>query len=414
MADEIYNTMYDMQSICIDIGEENITIDKSEIVSIAFLNNYDAATFSIVRFRIYADLTKIQKIIEHPDTLKISAVLQGGIYRMNDTETKPALVKATKEINVSGTGYIESKNIVSSSYDQYEDGTKKSTDLNDNVKVPLEVFCYPKQTIHAMKARARSIYKDTSITTVLENLFSSCDIFNVEIDPIINPIKYDQVLIPNMSVIDAFSYIDTVYGLYTKGGMLYGDMDTVYMCNTAVHNGTSPIPIYVESYKNNTDTSGMKLVGDEYKFVTMAPNVSVTTDSDIERTLHGPKLASINLMNIDDVDIVELENLFEDVTNAIDSENLEVPNLLHKTKNKFIASSYVARLDEHITKVDVSGAGFDITLIKPTTRFNLIFSSNLRGVNMNKTFRPTFANHVLSNTESGLFVASTTMNLVTN
>lgn len=414
MATDVFSTMYNMQSICINIGSENIVIDKSEVVSISFMNNYDSATFSVVRLRIYSDLTKIQTICEHPDDLMISIVLQGGIYRMNDEETTPVLVKATDAIDVSGSGYIESKNIVSSTYDQYEDGTPKSSDLNDNIKSPLEIFCYPKSTIHSMRARVNSIFKDTSISTVAENIFRSYGIRNVEIDPIINSVKYDQILIPNLTVTQSFSYLDKMYGLYTKGGMLYGDLEKVYLLNTSVTNGTTPIPIYVESYKNNTDSSGMKKVGDNYKLLTMAPNVSITTDTDVETTLHGPKLASINLNNIDDVDVVELTNLFENVTNSIDSYNLEVPNLLHKTKNKFTASSYVARLDEHITKVDVSGAGFDITLFKPTSRFNLIFSSTLRGMNMNKSFRPTFVNHVLSGTEAGLFVASTTMNLATN
>jgi hypothetical protein len=180
-----------------------------------------------------------------------------------------------------------------------------------------------------------------------------------------------------------------------------------------VNNGTTPIPIYVESYKNTTDMSGMQRVGDNYRLSTLAPNVSITTDTDIERTLHGPQLAAINLMNMSNVEIVKLTNLFEDIDSA-SSYNLEVPNLLHKTKNNFIASSYVARLDEHITKVDLSGAGFDITLFNPTARFNLLFSSNIRGINMNKLFRPSFVNHVLMNTESGLFTATTTAHLCTN
>lgn len=414
MANEVFSTLYNMQSININIGSENIVIDKSEVVSISFMNNYDNATFPIVRFRIYADLIKIQTICEHPDELELSAVLQGGIYRMNDDSSTPTLVIPSDAINISGSGYIEAKNIISSTYDQYTDGTPKSTDLNDNIKSPLELFCYPKQTIHAMRARVHSIYRDMSIQTVIENIFKSCEIHNTQIDPIINPIRYDQVLIPNMTITESFSYIDQMYGLYSKGGMLYGDLNTIYLLNSSVNNGTQPIPIYVESYKNNSDTGGMKKVGNNYRMITMAANVNITTDTDVETTLHGPKLASVNLMDMDDVDIIDLTNLFENVKNSLDSFNLEVPTLLHKTKNKFIATSYVARLDEHITKVDLSGSGFDVTQFKPTSRFNLIFKSTLRGVNMNKSFRPTFVNHVLSPTETGLFIATTTMNLVTN
>ena len=410
---DIYVAMYKTDGVNILLGTDTITIPKSDIVSISFMHNYDTATFPIIRFRIYSDLDKIQTICEHPDTLSVASVLQGGIYKMNDDEKNPTLMCGTEAINISGSGYIENKNIVSSSFDKYEQGESKSSDLNDNIKSPLEIYCYPKQTIHYMRARVNSIYKEASMNTVITDIFKQANINKSSIDAIINPIKYDQVLIPNMTVIQSISYLDKWYGLYTKGGMLYGDLDTVYLCNTSVSNGTTPIPLYVESYKNTSDMSGMQKVGDAYRLSTLAPNVSITTDTDIETTLHGPKLAAINLMNMNDIEIVELTNLFEDIDKA-STYNLAVPNLLHKTKNKFTARSYVARLDEHITKVDVSGAGFDITLFKPTSRFNLLFASTLRGINMNKLYRPTFVNHVLSNTDSGLLIAQTTMHLCTN
>lgn len=410
---DIYVTMYKTNGLNISFGSEDLTIQKSDIVSISLMNNYDTATFPIIRFRVYSDLMNIQKICENSDSLNVAIVLQGGIYKMNDDEKNPILMVSTKEINIAGSGYIENKNIVSSTYDSYTEGQSKSSDLNDNVKCPLEIYCYPKDTIHFMRGRVHSIYKETSVETVINDIFKQANINNVQIDPIVNPIKYDQVLIPNMSVIQSISYLDSWYGLYTKGGMLYGDIDKVYLANSSVNNNTTPIPIYVESYKTTSDMSGMQRVGDTYRLSTLAPNVSITTDTDIERTLHGPRLAAINLMNMSNVEIVELTNLFEEINNA-SSYNLEVPNLLHKTKNNFIARSYVARLDEHITKVDLSGAGFDISLFNPTSRFNFLFASNIRGMNMNKLFRPSFVNHVLMNTESGLFTATTTAHLCTN
>lgn len=195
---------------------------------------------------------------------------------------------------------------------------------------------------------------------------------------------------------------------------MYGDIDKLYISSTDAYNGTTPIPIYVESYKNNNDNPGMTRVNNDYQFYTMAPNVSIRSESDIERVLHGPKLATINLMDMTDVDIIELTNLFEEIKSLSLIENIEVPNLLHKTQNKFIGTSYVARLDERITKVDVAGSGFDIMRITPKSRFNLIFASPIRGMKIDKQYRPTFVCHVLTSTDSGKFIAQTTMNLCTN
>ena len=411
---DVYVTMY-TPSLNLLVNNETINLSNSEIVSISFIHNYDTASYPIIRLRIYSDLTKIQQICENPDSILVRGCLNGGIYKMNqNTENESTLVKAVKSINISLKAYIEMKNIPSSTYDQYEDGKKKESDLNVNVKSPLELYCYNEQLVHYMKKRANSIYKDTSIGTVLHDILQQANVYNAEIDPITNPKKYNQVLIPNMNIIQSISFIDYYYGLYKKGGMMYGDLDKLYIANTDVYNGTTPIPIYVESYKNNNDSSGMTRINNEYQFYIMAPNVSVRSESDIERVLHGPKLAAINLMDMNDIDIVELTNLFEEIKSLSLSENIETPNLLHKTQNKYIGTSYVARLDERITKVDVSGTGFDIMRITPKTRFNLIFASPIRGIKIDKQYRATFVCHVLSSTDSGKFIAQTTMNLCTN
>ena len=411
---DVYVTMY-TPSLNLLVNNETINLSNSEIVSISFIHNYDTASYPIIRLRIYSDLTKIQQICENPDSILVRGCLNGGIYKMNqNTENESTLVKAVKSINISLKAYIEMKNIPSSTYDQYEDGKKKESDLNVNVKSPLELYCYNEQLVHYMKKRANSIYKDTSIGTVLHDILQQANVYNAEIDPITNPKKYNQVLIPNMNIIQSISFIDYYYGLYKKGGMMYGDLDKLYIANTDVYNGTTPIPIYVESYKNNNDSSGMTRINNDYQFYIMAPNVSVRSESDIERVLHGPKLAAINLMDMNDIDIVELTNLFEEIKSLSLSENIETPNLLHKTQNKYIGTSYVARLDERITKVDISGTGFDIMRITPKTRFNLIFASPIRGIKIDKQYRATFVCHVLSSTDSGKFIAQTTMNLCTN
>ena len=108
---DIYVTMYKTNGLNISFGSEDLTIQKSDIVSVSFINNYDTATFPIIRFRIYSDLMNIQKICENADSLNVAMVLQGGIYRMNDEDEKnPTLMVSTKEINIAGSGYIENKN----------------------------------------------------------------------------------------------------------------------------------------------------------------------------------------------------------------------------------------------------------------------------------------------------------------
>lgn len=412
LTNDKYVTLY-KPIISIIVPNETIKISDSDIVSISFIHNYDTMTYPIIRLRLYSDISIIQSICENPNDIEVRGILQGMIYRMNDEKRSPIPVNGVEEISFKLKGYIENKNIPTSKFDQYEFGIKKTTDMNTNMKVPIEVYCYNDRLVHLMKQKAPSIYKNMSITSIISDILSRNSIYNYEIDPLTNQTKYDQVLIPNLNILQALGFFDKNYGMYRKGAQVYGDLDKIYICSTDVVNRTTPLPIYVESAKNNSDMSGMKYLNKKYQMVTMAGNVSVKTETDIERVLNGRYLADINLTSMD-VNTEELKDLYATTADYAKLKNIEVPDILHKSKNEYVASAYVARLNENITEVDVSGVGFDIGKIRVNSRYNLVFATPIRGLNVNKIYRASYACHVLSNLDSNLFVAQTTMTLRTN
>jgi DNA-binding protein len=244
-------------------------------------------------------------------------------------------------------------------------------------------------------------------------MLSRNSIHDFDIDPLTNQNRYNQVLIPNLNMLETIGFFDRIYGMYRKGAQIYGDLDKLHICNSDVINGKNPIPIYVDSSKDNSDMSGMRDINKKYQMVTMAGNVSVKTETDIERVLNARHIADINLNDME-AHTEELTDLYAATAKYAKLKNIETPNILHKSVNEYVASSYVARLNENITEVDVSGAGFDIARMKVDTRYNLVFATPIRGLNINKIYRASYVCHVLSNLDSNLFMAQTTMNLRTN
>lgn len=405
-----YVTLY-KPSISLVTSEKINTVSNSEIVSISFIHNYDTMTHPIIRIRLYSDISLIQDLCDDPDNIEVRGVLSGMIYKMNDDMKSPTMVSWGKEISFRLKGYIENKNIPTSVYDQYKNGIKITSDMNDNVKVPIEVYCYNDRLIHYMKQRSPSIYKRMSLTSIISDMLSRNGIYDFEIDPIHNQNKYAQVLIPNLDILDSISFFDKYYGMYKKGAQVYGDLDKLRVCDTDVNNNTKPVPIYVESGKSDNDMTGMKYIGDNFQLTTMAGNVSVKTETDIERVMNGPELAAINLSTMD-VKIEDLKDLYADASR--NNKRIETPNILFKSVSDYVAASYVARLNENMTEVDLSGSGFDIARMNVNTRYNLIFASPIRGIDIARLYRASYVCHVLTNLDSDLFSAQTTMNLRTN
>ena len=75
---------------------------------------------------------------------------------------------------------------------------------------------------------------------------------------------------------------------------------------------------------------------------------------------------------------------------------------------------YTARISERITRIDVSCVGFDIGRIDIRSAFNILFDSPIRGMSMNKSYRPMNAVHVLTNLDANHFIAQTTMSICSN
>jgi hypothetical protein len=220
------------------------------------------------------------------------------------------------------------------------------------------------------------------------------------------------VLIPNLNITQSLAFFDNKYGLYNKGAQLYGDIDKLYLCNTDINNGTVPIPIYVDSYKSNDDMIGMKKINNKYFMSTLAQNVSVMSETDIERVLNSENITNINIKDLK-INTNKMKKLYLKKSKQL-NEKIVTPDILHKTHNPFISETYISRVNERMTRIDLSCSCIDISKLKINTRYNLIFESPLRGASMNEYYRAAYICNVLTCMDNNLFMAQTTMKLCSN
>lgn len=417
-----YTVLYRL-SMVLNTKNKIIKVPNSDVISITKINNYDTMTFPIIRIRLYSDISILEDMIDYPDTINVNMDLYGGMYAIATDNTKAMqIIKPTKNISIKMKVYLENKNTPVSSMDKYDNGMLKENDLNDNIKVPIELYCYDEDMIHLMKQKSQSIYKNISLSSLVNDMLTRCGINSPIIEPFTNQNRYNQILIPNLSINNALSFIDNKYGLYPKGCQVFGDYDKFYICNSDVNNGNNITPIYVSSYKSNSDTTGyIRLNNSFYYMNVLASNVSVITETDIEKVLNAPTLNAVDIYNQQSYS-VQLKKLYgtentidKNVTNInINNNHITTPDILYKSNNKYIASSNEARINEKITRIDLSGSGFDIGNIKINSRFNLIFESPIRGMSINTLYRPTFVCNVITNMNGDLFTSQTTMNLCSN
>jgi len=428
---EKYSVFYTMELHFVINGKDIVKIDHDDIVSFTISNQYDTMTYPMIRLRLYSDLSVLQALADDPDNIRLRGSIDSMLYEVSDKDSPKPVSAISGGRGIDLKVYMEMKNIASSKMDKYSDGLPRSIDdvLNVTNKVPIEVFLYDDKLIHAMKDQAQAVFKGMTIGTALDAMMDHANIRNKWIDPFHNQTRFDQILIPNLSIIDAVSFFDTVYGLYPKGGMIFGDALSkgLYICNldSDVQLSGFPLSIYVNAADNNNDNSGIMPVptgkNPLFSLRTSFENVSILTESDIEKVLRAERITSVNVETLDSstTNLPFYTDSETPVSNTLvtkqANDNISPTLLLHKSTNPYVATMSAARIEETITRIDVSGNGWEVfEMINPTTRFNLVFESPLRGVNMAAKYRISFANHVLTNVGNNMFVASTTMTLCTN
>ena len=408
-----YTSLYEFTISIYNGIEDTIILSNDDVVSISIINDYDYAFFPIMRLRLYIDLPKLAYINEDPNNLLIGFSCNGSINKINESEdsvTYTRIKSFTSLENYSSGlyGYVETKNNPYSKYDNYQMGEKRDDSLNTNNKVPLTIYCYDKNLIRATKQRVNSIYTNTSLYAAVTNMFSQCGINHGHIEPFDNNEIYDQILIPNMSLIDAISYLDTYYGLYENGSSLYSTVFGYMSLSRPIkETGMSygGFPVRVSSYKAGNSFSGISDPFNSITYQTPDTSVVIKSQTDLEQTVNARIFASMNVSDFESVSTY-LDEIFKDS----DMTNIEVPYIIHKSKNQFIPSMYKARVNERNTRIDLSLNGYVLSDLEPYL-LSFVFDNPIRGTDINTSYRPMYTTHTFTNIGSGLFDIQSTFQL---
>ena len=407
-----YQVMYKV-TMSLSVNHKNYTVSPSNIVSISIMHQYDTMTFPMIRIRLYCDLELIQNVSEYPDEVEVIGNFDAGTYLWKDEQTKPTLVTGATNFAFNMKAYLENKNLPTSVMDQYRDGKKITLDLNETPKYTMELYCYNQALVYYLRRQTESIYHNMALSSIIENMLSRGNITKYKMDPLNQNQCFDQVLIPNLSLMQSLAFFDTYYGMYEKGAHVYGDLDQLYITNASSELYGNLIPIRIAESKSNTDIAGLKKYNDStYEMYLLFNNITILSESDIERILQAEHIGAVNVNTLE-IQTSSLEELYRYKTNEIDGE-MSLPNLLHKHQNPFITSSLAARVKEKITKIQITASGFDVATMKVNTRYNLLFDTDNRSRDIRGLYRPSFVNHVFMNQNDDLFLPVTTMQLCKN
>ena len=229
MNNIIANTIkYKIDKFVIIIGDEYITIVPENISSLIIYNDYTNAIIPLIKVTFVTSATNIFKVITNKDIVRFYVTMNS--YMVDETGKKITLNNSMYR-NVFRT-YID-ENTPDIDKELRDAKYTESEKMNSDV---MSIYLYDVNIVEKLYTSYNNIFTDISVfeammfymSKVISNCTLSCDVFDNMDD------RHKFMIIPTMTVKDIISYIDSYYGLYDCGSIIFMDTNKQYMLRLVI------------------------------------------------------------------------------------------------------------------------------------------------------------------------------------
>lgn len=377
-GDKIQKWKYKVQRLYIMIEGLPITeISGDRIRGFSVFDDYENHLFPIFRIELALESSIYYKILKHKDKVKFYLRIQ-KYYHYSDKDKKSLmrdyinstfdliLDDADEDLMASLKREIKSKNFKTTKEDDTND-----LHMIDNI---VEFFLFNSAKIKATKKNVNHVLVNATVTDAISLICNECGINDVLMSVPNNKRSYPELFIPPLTCREALQFIDTYYGLYSKGSIIYFGFDTTYIlsdtgkCTAWVksEHTTTEIIIPASTSKHSTECGILKkeiptklvYVIADYKTMDIR-NESVSMDV----------LKANDSKYVDNFDGSKQTGKSNAITKTKNTERI----FENKTENKYLANTYASQMESNSTIITVRVSDFDIDTIQPNKRFLLAF-----------------------------------------
>lgn len=359
-------------------NEEPKTLVNEKLKTMDILYDYENNAYPIFRINILLDASMYYKIHKYKDKVKFRLRIQkyytsvDGLSKslsrdfINDTFSL-ILDDEQSDLTIS-TKRAENKQDYKS---VIKDDTGSLTD-GDNL---TEFFLFKTDIIKGLNnTNVNAILSDCSLTDAIVYVLSKAHVKNVIMTPLDNLSKRETIVIPPGNCLNAIKFMDTYYGLYKNGSMIFFGLDYSYIlsydgkCTAYRQDEKRFTNIIIPSTKSTHVTPGtISKTADEKSNYIIADYRSINIYND---AITNDVVSSNNVQFID--------SLSGEISKS--SSRLALSNSYkiqeNMTENRWLGNTYTSQVDAIGSVINVLLQDYDENMISPNKQFNLIFEDS--------------------------------------
>lgn len=382
-SDQFQKYLYvvkDIQVLLPD-GEENLIIEKNRFMGLDVEDNYEENYFPLIKITLVINSETYYKILKYKNECQFYLRIHKK-YMKNEDKTKMSseqkfLLDTFDLITDENTDDMLNALKEKISSDDYKKRKSEGNvlDETDNNRVSFYLF---KSSIAGTKTNVNKILANANVSDAIAYLMSVAKIKNVLMSQPDNTKVYEELMIPYQSVLKSLGFLDTYYGLYKSGSIIYFGVDYTYIipyngkCSVTSTSDKSTNTNIVIPKSSNTLYSGklgsVKRKNDESNYV-----IGDSTSINIMN-----KSISNNYLYANDIEVVDSydENTETSKSNAKSKTENFVKIFQNKTENEFIGDMYTAQTNAKSDIISIRLQNFDISAFTPNKQFNVIFEDS--------------------------------------
>ena len=408
----VYQCKYQVPGLMFATEDEKLVFDSSNIVRVEKHDDYDFNIRTILKVSLRIDMRKKLWIIKNKRD--IVCTFEFDKIAMN-TETEEFLSTPQKiwydEFNIFLTDDDESIDITA---------MEQSLQLNGDQELPIEagdedylesenilnVFLFQKSFMNASNKTVNAVFTRDNIQNMVAQLLTETGHKRVLISPMENTKIYEELLVPAFPCYKALMFLDQYFGFYKTGGMIYYDVDTLYILNTngkcrAKQQDEWPETMFIVTESpRSLPGNAMVIRPNEKVFYCNIAEASLNVQN-YANTMNEKYGSTAKIVVTDDTAI----NTAEAEQDYIDQRNTTYAYIT-KEDNQFTADIMKARMEENQANVMINANNLDIQAFTPNKTFKLTFDDTTKQEKYGKyVYRLSYAYHIMV-MESGYFYSS--------
>lgn len=358
-VDELY-LLYEGES-------ERHVLPRNRLLSFNIIHDFINNAFPIFKINLTLESSVYYKILKNKDTVKFKIRIQK--YQIDTSGNKTSLYE--DYINDTFSLILNDDD-----NDLQEETRKKMYPNGDEGELAamvndVEFFLFKSSFIKSTKSKINVILKDCSIQNAIGYISDEYNLSKLLMSPVDNREIYDYLLIPPLTCTQALKYIDSFYGIYEEGSVIYLDFNKTYILNFGklasayIKNEKKNTYIIIPEYGNimtNNIGSVKKYNNTTDNYVVINPNTLKIMNESISNDI---------LVGNDAVFISYNDNIISKTSDdAVQKSVIENHGL-----NSFYPTEYKAQVNSMKNVFSLSMIDIDLDVITPNKKFIMEFEN---------------------------------------